>query len=251
MLQSLTSLFGYQIQAQDEEFGQIDGAYFDDQQWIVRYLVVKTGSWFFQKKVLLSPVSFVPPEAKPNWNERTVPVFLTKEQVKQAPDISEDNPVFRQKEIEMAKYFSWPYYWENTPLMSPQTPYIPPPVIEPKKENESKQVRESHLRSSREVMKYSIQGEDGEIGHVKDFILDVESWQIMYFVVDTKRIIPGKKVLLSTRWIQDIIWEQSQVQVNLPCEIIKKAPDYDPHVPVNRETEKVLYDYYGRPKYWE
>jgi hypothetical protein len=38
--------------------------------------------------------------------------------------------------------------------------------------------------------------------------------------------------------------------VDLTKEVIEKSPEFDPSAPVNREYEEVLYDYYGRPKYW-
>jgi hypothetical protein len=32
---------------------------------------------------------------------------------------------------------------------------------------------------------------------------------------------------------------------------VRNSPEFDPREPVNREYEVRLYDYYGRPKYWE
>jgi hypothetical protein len=31
---------------------------------------------------------------------------------------------------------------------------------------------------------------------------------------------------------------------------IKDCPPYGPDIPVNREYDEQLYDFYGRPKYW-
>jgi hypothetical protein len=43
MLLALKELHGYQIEATDGVMGHVVGAYFDDETWIIRYLVVKTG----------------------------------------------------------------------------------------------------------------------------------------------------------------------------------------------------------------
>ncbi len=69
--------------------------------------------------------------------------------------------------------------------------------------------------------------------------------------VDTKNWLFGKKVLLSPRWIERVSWRDAKVFVDLPREKIKDSPGYDPNAPVNCEIEVRLYDYYGRPKYWD
>ena len=48
---------------------------------------------------------------------------------------------------------------------------------------------------------YHIEATDGGIGHVKDFIIDDETWAIRYLEVDTRNWWPGKKVLVSPQWI--------------------------------------------------
>jgi len=48
---------------------------------------------------------------------------------------------------------------------------------------------------------YHIHATDGEIGHVEDFMVDDEIWAIRFLVVATRNWLPGKKVILSPRWI--------------------------------------------------
>jgi hypothetical protein len=85
---------------------------------------------------------------------------------------------------------------------------------------------------------------------VETFILDDENWSIMYLVVDTHNWLPGKKVLVALAWVEAVNWPEEQVQIDLERETIENSPEYDPEDPINRETETVLYDYYGRPVYW-
>ena len=44
MLRTMKDLQGYVIQATDGDIGHVKDVYFDDQQWVARYLVVETGS---------------------------------------------------------------------------------------------------------------------------------------------------------------------------------------------------------------
>jgi hypothetical protein len=85
---------------------------------------------------------------------------------------------------------------------------------------------------------------------VKDFIMDDEAWQIRYLIVDTGNWLSGNVVLIPPMPPTEIDWETQKISVGLTREMIEKSPKYDPNTPINRELEEVLYDYYGRPKYW-
>ena len=244
MLRSIKSLKGYKIGAKDGPLGKVDDFLFHDSSWIIRYLVVDTGSWFPGRKVLLSPVSLEQPVAQ----VKMLPVDLTREQVKNSPDIEMDKPISRQAEIELHKYYDWTPYWVRGGFAAP--------VIEPSSEEKKKAVIaakekvDSSLRSAQEVIGYRIHANDGDIGHVEDFILEDESWIIRYLVVNTKNWLPGSNVLISPEWIEKISWSDSKVWIDLFRGQIKDSPRYDPSAPINQEYETRLYDFYGRPKYW-
>ncbi len=117
-------------------------------------------------------------------------------------------------------------------------------------ETGSSQAVNPYLRSTNEVIGYRIEAMDGEIGHVEDFIVDVDTWIIRYLVIDTRNWLPGKKVLIVPQWAEEINWTATRVYLNLTRQAVKNSPEYDPSMPVNREYEKRYYDYYGRPNYW-
>ncbi|OHB78534.1 MAG: hypothetical protein A2Z25_02025 [Planctomycetes bacterium RBG_16_55_9] len=245
MLRSVKSLIGYKIGATDGPMGKVDSFLFDDSAWIIRYLVVDTGGWLPGRQVLISPVSLERPVTK----VRMMPVNLTREQVENSPDIDTDKPISRQAEIELHKHYDWTPYWIGGGFDAP--------IIQPSSE-EKKQAAvaamekaDSHLRSTQEVTGYRIHATDGDIGHVEDFVLEDESWGLRYLVVDTKNWLPGRSVLISPQWIEQISWPDSKVWTDLSSEQIKDSPRYDPSAPVNQEYETRLYDYYGRPKDWE
>ena len=39
--------------------------------------------------------------------------------------------------------------------------------------------------------------------------------------------------------------------VSQTSEQIRRSPRYDPTLPVNRKLEVTLYDFYGKPYYWQ
>jgi hypothetical protein len=244
MLRSMEQLVGYAIKAIDGEIGKVDDFYFDDHKWCVRYLVDRTGV-LFGRSVLISPKAL----GRPNWNTKTFPVSLTKEQVEKSPDVGTAEPVSRHKETELVAYFKWPMYWRGGfyPLDAPMG-QIPAKGVTPADEKEAED--EPHLQSMEEVLGYRVEALDGEIGHVEDFIVDDEEWIIRHVVVNTRNWLPGKKVLLARSWIKDVSWTESRIYVDLERKQIKESPEFDPQAPVNRQYEETLYDFYGRPKYW-
>ena len=67
-----------------------------------------------------------------------------------------------------------------------------------------------------------------DIGQVEDFIIDDETWEIRYLVVDTRNWWPGKKGLVAPRWLDRVSWNDSKIYVNLSRKAIKNAPEYHP-----------------------
>ncbi|MDQ6632608.1 MAG: PRC-barrel domain-containing protein [Verrucomicrobiota bacterium] len=243
MLRSINKLKGYRLDASDGEIGHVKEFYFDDHSWKVRYLIADTGDWLSGRKVLISPQAL----GAINDHDKILQVKLSREQVEKSPSIEQDKPVSRQFEQEYANYFGWPSYWLD-PLAWNAVPMALPANLIPKIPEQPK--GDPHLRDTKEVTGYHLQASDGEIGHVEDFILDDEDWSIRYLVVDTRNWWPGKKVLLSPRWIKKVSWGESRVFVNTPRETIKQAPDYDPDKTIMRDYETQLFKAHDKPDYW-
>jgi len=55
VLHSMKDLEGYTIGALDGIIGRVKDLYFDDESWVIRYLVVETGTWLSHRRVLISP----------------------------------------------------------------------------------------------------------------------------------------------------------------------------------------------------
>jgi hypothetical protein len=97
---------------------------------------------------------------------------------------------------------------------------------------------------------HRIQARDGEIGDVEDFVIDDDTWAIRYLIVDTGNWWPGKKVLISTPWIERISWELSTVFINLTREAIKQGPEYTEEALITRDYKTRLHRHYNRQGYW-
>jgi hypothetical protein len=239
MLLRAQELSGYTIRATDGDVGTVCNCLFDDKLWTLRYLVVETGNWLSGRRVLISPASFGEPDKQ--WP--VLPVLLTKEQVRNSPDVDTDLPVSRQREIAMNLYYGWPDYVAAEPEFARRAAIAPLEAEE--------LPGDPHLRSARDVIGYRIQTRDGDLGHVEDFIVDTQMWVIRYMVIDTLNWLPGKKVLVAPEWIEQVSWPVGTVTVGLPREQVASSPEYDPAVSINRVYEEELYAHYGRRGYWE
>lgn len=252
MLVSENEVYKYSIDTSDGEKGALKELYFDDEHWAVRYLVVDTHKWLPGRKVLISPYAI----EKLRHDEEKVMVSLSTEEVKESPSIDTDQTISRKHELSINRHYGWPYYWVGTGAWG--SGMYPLPYMEDNRmvaeehiEDSPNNEGSSHLRSTKEVSSYHIQAVDGEIGKVKDFIFDDETWQLRYFVVDTKNFLSGKQVLLSTDWIQDIHWTDRSVVVNVTKEKINNAPEYRLKEPLTRRFEEDLHTHYGKTGYWK
>ncbi len=254
MLRTVDSLHDYTIQATDGELGRVKEVYFDDERWGIRYLVVETGSWLSSRRVLISPYSITRTDA----GNQTIVVSLTRDQVKNSPDIDTHQPISRQLEGDYSQYYGYGNYWIG-PYLWGGVGYPEFPLMGTNEELPEDLARRAadhpqdiHLRSSDNVAGYHILGTDDEIGHVKDFIFDDEDWAIRYLLVDTRNWWPGgKKVLLASRWIEQIDWADSTVQTKLTREQIKNSPEYDENQALDRDYETRLHQFYGKEGYWD
>jgi uncharacterized protein YrrD len=255
MLNRLSHLTGSTVSATDGGIGHIKEAYFDDQAWAIRYLVVDTGARLSGREVLISPYSVKQPLS----SAKNIDVALTRQQVDHSPAIDTHQPVSRRHEREYLDYYALPEYWGGADLWSmsalPLLPLPLPTAVESQSEREKRDeavlAEDVHLRSSAQVTGHDIQATDDSIGHVKDFIFDDESWAIRYLVVDTRNWWPGgKKVLLATHWIDNIDWADKTVYAKLTREQIKNSPEYDEAAPLDRDYETRLHHAAGRDGYW-
>ena len=251
MQHKIKSLIGFTMGATDGEIGKVEEFYFDDLTWTVRYLIVETGNWLNNRKVLIAPQALLTPD----WKNKVFPVSLTKEKIKNSPDIDMERPVSRQHEIEMYKYYPWTNYWGGgvwgggmgvSGMMTEATLPLAEAVRRETSTDAEDAVGDSHLRSTQKVTSYTIHATDGKIGDVEDFIVDDTSWKLDFFEVDTGHWFPGKKVLLSPKLIKEIKWDSAEVILNVSKEDVKGSPEYEPTEAIRDSYVANLQNYYGR-----
>lgn len=251
MLRAFSAFKNFTLGAADGDIGTVKDAYFDDHRWTLRYLVANTGSWLSGRSVLIVPQAI----RGLDWERKRVDLTLTREQVRNAPDIELDKPVSRQHETAYFDYYGYPYYWA-APMWGGGLGSMAEAELaaaesikrtEENARNRDQDEGDPHLRSANEVHGYAIKAQDGEIGSVKDFLFDETNWSLRYFVLDTGKWLPGRKVLISTDWIDRVSWDERSVEVAMLLDEVRASPEYDPDE-LSPDEEESLYKHYGRER---
>jgi hypothetical protein len=95
MLRSIDELIGYKIEARDGYMGRVSDFLFDDELWVIRYMVTNTGNWLVGRQVLISPATFY---GKPRWESEKFPLILTRRMVEESSEFDPSAPVNREYE---------------------------------------------------------------------------------------------------------------------------------------------------------
>lgn len=106
------------------------------------------------------------------------------------------------------------------------------------------------LRSLDTLIGSVIRASDGDLGKLRDFLIDDRTWSVRYLVVETGTWFSSQGVLISPSAARQPDWEQRIVPVSLSMEQVRLSPSVDAAQPVSRLEEIAMSQYYGWPSYW-
>lgn len=106
-IRSTREVAGYRIHATDGPIGHVEDFIISDEDWVIRYIVVDTGSWLSGRSVLVSP-EWV---ERISWERREVWVDVSRKTVEDCPPYDPSAPVNREYEVQMYDYYGRPKYW--------------------------------------------------------------------------------------------------------------------------------------------
>ena len=223
---SLSEIERFTLHASDGLVGKVKEFFFDDATWNVRYAVVELGSWLNSREVIV-PASAL---GRPDLLNSLLPVSLTKDQIEKCPASDEDMPLERRREDEMKKLSSQGifYSWGEG--------FIGSHNLDIPEYERSESLKESgnsgsdvHLRSSRFLRGGEAIATDGRAGHVRDFIVDSESWTIRDIVLEIGTLFDTKMVLIPRQWVRRISIDNAEFVLNVEKEKVNKSAVFNYH----------------------
>jgi hypothetical protein len=108
-LRSCNAVTGYHIHATDGDIGHVCGLLVDEKIWAIRYMIVNTSNWWLGHELLLAPQWI----AEVSWSDSKVSVYLTRQQIKDAPAYDPSAIFDRPREIAIYKHYAHRGYWAD------------------------------------------------------------------------------------------------------------------------------------------
>ena len=229
MLRQMEALEKFKIIGKDGEVGELDDFFFDDGEWTVRELVIRSGDWLSGSRVLILPHSVIAIDTE----QKAIAVSLTRQQIEEAPapPAESEELLGRYYEALLYEYYAFPFYWLGPEVWGytwhPNG--VPIDAMDPKEAEQMARLRESRsarLRSFNIVNGFSIACVDGSLGDVEDMIFDDENWTIQYIVVDTHKFLPSKNVLVPPRAVQEVAWQDATMHLDMKKADLKALPSF-------------------------
>lgn len=252
MLHSIAEVRDYKLQATDGEFGEIKFFLFDDFDWVVRYAAIEVGS----RSVLLAMHAF----GQPDGEKRILRINLTREKIMNSPVLDLDTPVSRDIETQLSDYYEWPYYWQATDYPNTMPGDLTAvPLIDmqlDREEQEEERDRElipqtgdtPHLRSTRKTLGSTLHttNDDQTAGRLVDMIVRDKDWSILYMIADSGGLFPGKKVVVSPNWVEQVDEQDARIDISLSEETIRNSPSFKNVLDLTDDFQTRLRDYYDQ-----
>ena len=92
---------------------------------------------------------------------------------------------------------------------------------------------------------------DGEIGRVRDFLVDDHDWTVRYLVARTSGLgRDGRDVLISPISFGRVDADRRTLALRIAREQVRTSPDIDTDRPVSRQHEADVHDHYDYRPYW-
>lgn len=205
MLQSLENVRKYKIHASNGDIGRVEDFYFDDKKWTTRYLVANCGNWVMgHQKVLIAPQHF----NRTDQTEGRLYLNLTQKQVEDSVSAKTHHPISKQH---VSNKIFTPV---NSAYEDKEEEALARRMVNPE---------DANLCSLKDTEGLYIESLDGEIGHVSDFMVNDETWEIVWMVVNTRNWLPSNFVLISPDRIKSINWPKRRVYLSLTRQEVKES----------------------------
>ncbi|MBC8011718.1 MAG: hypothetical protein H7067_16660 [Burkholderiales bacterium] len=199
---------------------------YDEQSWMVRYMVSDTGGWLRGRQILLTPHAFGlrPFGVSPNQPE-VLRVSINRKKIEDGPFIATKHAITREDEEAYYDYYGLQVYWR--PSDTKGAPAFPARLhvsaSEPVTADSAASASGAHLHGTRALTGYQLRASDGLIGSVQDLRVDDKTWAIVEIVVEIGRWFASKKIVIRTGSIERIDHAESTIRVNLSLRDIRRT----------------------------
>ena len=240
MLNQARALEGYRVVSPGGKVGRVKEFYFDDQHWVIRYLLVSMGDWRAERWVPIPPCAL----GAVLRDEKRIAIGWTARQIEEGASVNHAGPASPLFEEARTAHPGWPVQPGG-----PRRHGLPASSLRDPGERCGPAGPEhgwdTHVRSTHDLSGYQTQAVDGEGGHVEDVVIDDETWAIRYLIINTHGLWPGRRALVSAQWVERISWGEARVFVKLAREAIRHSTEFSEEALRTRDYETRLHRHYS------
>lgn len=225
MRHSINELTNYKIKAKDGLIGYCKDVLFNDEDWTLHYLVSDTHKWLpgghkalFNSRVLKDI----------NREKKEIHVDLTLAEIEQSPALTSCSSIARAYEKTYMCLLDYAYYHIGPNPLDSYFSGVSPSDVQIVAAPEEPEPEKNHVHSAHYVEEYEIEASDHQTGHLIDFVLDDETWQIVEVAADVSHWLTNSPtVLIPPQWLAKVEWANSKVYIDHNAYQIEHCPKYD------------------------
>lgn len=91
------------------------------------------------------------------------------------------------------------------------------------------------LRRTKDLHDFTIAARDADVGRVHDVYFDDRDWRIRYLVVQMGDVLPGRRVLIALKDLEEPVWGPLHIRVKLTSSEVENSPEVETHEPVSQQ----------------
>ena len=194
---SLKQLIGLELEAKDGIVGRVSDYLIDERTWTVGYAAVPVGGMFSSDR-------------------RSIPVAALHLDGERRAVTSSRNLVELAAMSPVDLVTKDEEGWAEVGVNSAPRPVSFPP--EP----------QSPWRSFKAILGSHISASDGLYGSLQDLLVELDRWNIQYFVGHSYQWKKKSSVLIPTAWVEKVNWMGETVEVAASREALEREPSYKP-----------------------
>lgn len=248
----LSSLKGYAVVTEHEKSGTVVDVLFDDVAWKVWWVVVETGSWLAQRRVVVHPGAI----EQIDHAYKAIVVGLTRAQMEASPHVPPDAAVSRETSGFFHDHYKSNRHWGNCCSGEnwPPAPLVSSPLVGGTYVRDATAGRpwttggDPNLRSITSVTGRHVHATDGAIGHITDLLVDDGHWDVSYLIVSTRNWWPGQRVLVSPDQVLSAQGADRDIHLKIGRQQVKDSPSWEPNLATDREDEVRCQGQSGEPR---
>ena len=206
MIYDLNGLRGFKIITLNGQIGIAHDFYFSPEDWKVQYLMCDAGYKMTDRIIIFYKEAILRIE----FENKKIFLNLTRDKIFKSPHINSDSVVTMRVRKSLHDYYGWTKYWEKENYLQ-----------ELQKEKSGSEPITNHnkiesvdgLKCTREIINEVIMADSTELGLVKNLLMDVSNWKIVYMLIDQFKTKNEKKLVIKPNWIKSFEGTEQKIQL--------------------------------------